>query len=87
MSTYCALHVQTADKKSVFAELEKYLGLNHGRPVVVATATDALESLYGDEFICGEDRPTKFAIDDGTTGWIVAHYNSFDPLRELATDM
>jgi len=87
MSTYCALHIQTTDKQSIVSLVEKFLASNHGRRVAVATDSDALESIYGDEFICSDDKPTKFAVDTGTAGWFVAHFNSFNPVRDLAADI
>lgn len=88
MSTYCALHIQTKDKQSVVPELEQYLALNHRGRVVRTTTADTLGPLYGDEFICSEkQQPTKFAVITEQPGWFTAHYNSFLPLRELATDV
>lgn len=88
MSTYCTLHVQTKDKQAIVAELEQYLALNHRGRVVRTITADTHWPLYGDEFICSEkQQPTKFALVTEQAGWVTIHYNSFLPLRELATDI
>ncbi len=86
MSTYCALHVQTKDRESVVGDVEKYLAHNHQDCVVQTTAAATFGKLYGEEFICSQtQQPTKFALIAEQPDWLTIHYNSFLPVRELAT--
>jgi hypothetical protein len=88
MSTYCGLHVHTNAKDSVVADIEEYAAINHRPRVVQTTKAKTLGQLYGEEFLCSEtQQPTKFALITEQPGWLTIHYNSFLPLRELATDI
>jgi hypothetical protein len=87
MSTYCALHVQTQDRQSIVGEIERYLAFSNRGRIVQTTAANTIGKLYGDEFICSQQQPSKFAIMSEQPRWLTIHYNSFLPVRELAADI
>lgn len=80
--------MQTIAKGAVVAEIEEYAALNHRPRVVRTTTAKTFGQLYGEEFLCSEtQQPTKFALITEQPRWFTIHYNSFLPLRELATDI
>ncbi len=88
MGTYCAIHVKETDRAALVSELERYLASTHRGQVIQTTRAETFGKLYGDEFLCSENRsPTKFAIISEQPGWFTAHYNSFLRLRDLAAEI
>ncbi len=87
MGTFCTIHIKSNDKGAVVSEFERYLAETHRGQVVQTTVAETFGKLYGDEFLCSNKPPTKFAAICEQPGWVTAHFNSFCRLREFAAEV
>jgi hypothetical protein len=87
MGTFCAIHIKSNDKAAVVSELERYLAETHRGRAVRTTVAETFGKLYGEEFLCSNEPPTKFAAICEQPGWVTAHFNSFCSLREFAAEV
>lgn len=83
MATYCALHVRTSDLARVVAELREWLASVAEAPVSVESE-QPWPPVYDQLFRTGSTVPNLFAAAPQGATWIVAHFNCFSDLAELA---
>ena len=86
MSTWCALYIRTSNLIAVAGQVSQWLkSVNGGE--IQKRQCKSLDIVYGDRFIVGEESPTMIALGTSTSGWTSLHFNSFNPLSDLAKDI
>ncbi|MFN7953346.1 MAG: hypothetical protein U0610_16600 [bacterium] len=83
MGTYTALHVRTTDVEGLVAELSEWLG-SHAAVAIETRRDEVGLTVYGSGFATSAERPTIFAIASLGDGWLVAHFNCFSDMADLA---
>jgi hypothetical protein len=87
MGKYCAIHIKGKNRDALVAELERYVAETYRGRVIRTTTAKDFGALYGEEFLCAVDPPTKFAVISEQRGWFTVHYNSFCRMRDFAEEL
>jgi hypothetical protein len=84
MAQHTALHIQSRSREAVMHFLQEYLTYACRPQVVRRIKTHSFSNSHATNFLGSQEPQWMFAVTFDQPGWITAHYNSCEPLCDLA---